>query len=101
MPTRDRHRFAPRTLALPPAPRQPELRERWRSLPFEEQRRLARLALSPDAEVTEDDRRIVRAVARRRLETRWRLYVGAAAVNPWPSLALACLSPEELTTQAD
>jgi len=67
---------------LPPAPREPALRDRWHARGFADRRRLARVHSDQVAELSEDDRALVAALQHARLATRWRL-LAAAPVLGW------------------
>lgn len=80
-----RRRGVPDRLLLPPAPREPELAERWRRLPFERRRALGHASVRADrqeAAATPTDRELVRALARARVASGWRLQA-AALVLGW------------------
>jgi hypothetical protein len=79
-----RRSLVPERLLLPPAPRDPELAARWRSLPFERRRALALTAVrggTPTAG-TDHDGELIQALAHARIATGWRLQV-AALVLGW------------------
>jgi hypothetical protein len=78
-----RRSLVPERLLLPPAPREPEAAARWAELPFEERRQLALAAMGHRPRGGEEpDDGLVRALARARVATGWRLQV-AAAVLGW------------------
>jgi hypothetical protein len=79
-----RRTLVPERLLLPPAPRDPELAARWRSLPFERRRALALVAVRGGTPPAGDpqDAELVQALARARVATGWRLQV-AAMVLGW------------------
>jgi hypothetical protein len=80
-----RRTLVPERLLLPPAPRDPELAARWRSLPFEDRRAHAHAALGGGPAPTVGaglDVELVRALARARVATGWRLQA-AALVLGW------------------
>ena len=89
-----RRRGVPDRLLLPPGPREPELARRWAQLPFEQRRALAHASTHPDPGAgrgrapadgggsAPDDPELVRALARARVATGWRLQV-AALVFGW------------------
>lgn len=81
-PPAARRRALPDRLLLPPAPREPELASSWADLPFERRRRLGHASLRGTEGLTGDDARLVTALARARVATRWRLQV-AAPVWGW------------------
>lgn len=70
-------RGLPERWLLPPAPREPELRERWDALGFDRRRELARVRAEGVAELDTDDTEVVGALARARLATSWRLLLSA------------------------
>jgi hypothetical protein len=79
-----RRTLLPERLLLPPAPRDPELAARWRSLPFERRRALALHAVRGETPTVGDpqDGELVHALAEARVATAWRLQV-AALVLGW------------------
>jgi hypothetical protein len=77
-----RRRLVPDRLLLPPPPRDDDAARRWRSRPFDERRRLALASTRGLDEVSGEDRDLVRALARARVVTGWRLQV-AALVFAW------------------
>jgi hypothetical protein len=78
-----RRSLVPERLLLPPAPREPAAAARWAELPFDERRQLALAATGHHHRHREDpDEDLVRALARARVATGWRLQV-AAAVLGW------------------
>jgi hypothetical protein len=66
---------------LPPAPRDPRLRDRWLALGFEQRRALARVRPGAVAALSAGDVEVVEALARARLATSWRLLVSAPVVG--------------------
>jgi hypothetical protein len=75
-----RRSLLPERVLLPPAPREPALAERWSALPFEERRRLAHAATRgriPSGDTRDPEAELVRALARARVATAWRLQVAA------------------------
>lgn len=70
-------RGVPDRLLLPPAPREPELAERWQDAAFDQRRRWARLGATDPSAHADDDAEMVRGLARARLATSWRLLAGA------------------------
>jgi hypothetical protein len=78
-----RRTLLPERLLLPPAPRDPDLAARWRSLPFERRRALALHAVRGGTPTVggPQDRELVRALAEARVATAWRLQVSALVLG--------------------
>lgn len=70
-------RGVPERLLLPPAPREPDLADRWARRSYEDRRRLARVTPPRLEELDDTDRALVAGLARARLATRWRLLLAA------------------------
>jgi hypothetical protein len=81
LPDHRRRSLVPDRLLLPPAPRDPALAERWRELPFEDQRRLGAAATTGPLGLPDDEDELVRALARARVATAWRLQLSAPVLG--------------------
>lgn len=81
-PSAARRRAVPDRLLLPPGPRDPDLARRWEARAFEDRRRLGHASLQGCAGLGGEDAALVRALARARVATSWRLHA-AAVVWGW------------------
>lgn len=76
-----RRRGVPDRWLLPPEPSERELAHRWRSLGFDQRRTLARVSPHELHDLPPQECNLVVGLARRRLATAWRLWIGAAVLG--------------------